>query len=119
MGLGCGGGSAPTQSNDNNPPPPPPVTKNSITVTNNAFTPGNLTIASGSSVTWTWNSCTGGDPYGDGQTCVDHNVVFDDGSATSGVQSKGSFAHQFTAAGTYAYHCAIHGAAMSGKVIVQ
>lgn len=116
LGLGCGGGSAPTQ-NDNNPPPP--GANRSVVITNNTFTPGNVTIAKGASVTWTWNTCSGGDPYGDGQTCVAHDVVLDDGSATSGTQSTGTYAHTFATAGAYPYHCAIHGAAMSGTVTVQ
>jgi plastocyanin len=121
IALGCGGGSAsgPSDGGTPPPPPPPPPGQHSVSVTNNAFSPGDMTIAKGASVTWNWNSCSGGDPYGDGQTCVAHNVVMDDGSATSGSQSTGSYVHQFNAAGTFAYHCAIHGAAMSGHVIVQ
>ena len=87
-------------------------------VTNNAFTPSGTTVAAGTTVTWTWNSCTG-DGYG-GQLCTDHSVVFDDGlRAGSGVQSTGTFASQFTAAGTYTYHCSIHGSAMHGSITVQ
>jgi plastocyanin len=46
-------------------------------------------------------------------------VVLDDGSASSSVQSSGSYTHQFSTAGTYSYHCAVHGTAMSGKIVVQ
>jgi hypothetical protein len=35
-----------------------------VTVVNNAFTPANLSVTSGSTVTWTWNTCSGGDGYG-------------------------------------------------------
>jgi len=116
--LGCGGGSA-TGTDGGSPPPPPPPPPNSVSVTNNTFTPGNLTVSPGTTVTWNWNTCSGGDQYGDGQTCVAHSVVLDDGSGSSSVQSSGSFTHQFPTAGTYAYHCAVHGTAMSGKVVVQ
>ena len=116
----CGGGgggdatpTAPTGSG-NNPPPASP----SVTVTNNAFTPGDVTVAAGATVTWTWNSCTGGDGYGGGQTCYDHNVQFASG-ASSETRSSGAFARAFPAAGTYEYHCLVHGTAMSGRVIVR
>jgi plastocyanin len=118
LAMGCGGGSA-TGTDGGNPPPPPPPPANTVEVTNNAFTPGDLTVATGTTVTWSWNACSGGDGYGNGQTCVTHSVVLDDGSGSSSSQSTGSFSHQFTAAGTYAYHCAIHGAAMSGKIVVK
>lgn len=120
VALGCGG-SSPTDTSGGPPPPPPPPppAANSVTVTNNAFSPGDLTVSAGTTVTWNWDSCTGGGPYGDGQTCVSHSVVLDDGSASSSTQSTGSYSHQFTTAGTYPYHCAVHGAAMSGKIVVK
>jgi len=118
LALGCGGGSA-SGPDGGPPPPPPPPPANTVRVTNNSFTPGALTVSAGSTVTWNWDTCSGGDPYGNGEVCVAHSVVLDDGSANSGTQSTGSYTHQFSTAGTYAYHCAIHGAAMSGKVVVQ
>ena len=119
--LACGGASAsgPSDSGNPPPPPPPPPPSNTVTVTNNAFTPATLTVTPGTNVTWNWNTCSGGDAYGYGQTCVDHSVVLDDGTATSSTQSAGSFSHQFATAGTYTYHCAVHGSSMSGKVVVQ
>jgi plastocyanin len=87
-------------------------------VTNNAFTPASLSATPGATVTWTWNSCTGGDGYGYGQTCVAHQIVFDDG-ASSDEQSSGSYQRTFAAAGSYPYHCKIHGTAMSGTVVVK
>jgi len=120
--AGCGGASASgpssSTSGGSTPPPPPPAT-NTIQVTNNAFTPGTLTVPVGTAVTWSWDTCSGGDPYGYGQTCVTHSVVMDDNSLASDAQSSGTFTHQFTTRGTYSYHCAVHGAAMSGKVVVQ
>jgi plastocyanin len=118
IALGCGGSATGTEGGPPPPPPPPPPPSNSVSVTNNTFTPGNLTVNVGSTVTWNWNTCSGGDGYGTGETCVPHSVVLDDGSASSSTQSTGSFSHQFTTAGTYAYHCAVHGAAMSGRIVV-
>jgi plastocyanin len=120
LAVGCGGASASGPSTTtNNPPPPPPPAANTVRVTNNSFTPGTLTVATGTSVTWNWDTCSGGDSYGTGQTCVTHSVTMDDNSLTSDSQSSGNFVHQFTAPGTYAYHCAIHGTSMSGKIVVQ
>jgi plastocyanin len=75
-----------------------------------------MPVAVGATVNWTWNTCTG-DVYS-GQTCVAHSVTFDDGPA-SATQEKGTFTRSFTAAGTYTYHCAVHGAAMTGKIVVN
>jgi plastocyanin len=90
----------------------------SVTVTSTDYTPGTTTVAKGSTVQWTWNTCTS-DGYGyGGQTCVEHTVTFDDGT-TSELQDKGTFARTFNAAGTYTYHCKVHGTAMSGQVRVE
>ena len=116
--LGCGGGGG---GGGGGPTSPPPTgggttggsTSSEITVQNNQFTPATTTVAPGSTVTWTWNSCTG-DGYG-GQLCTDHSVVFDDGvHAGSGLKNGGSFSQSFASAGTYSYHCSVHGTATSG-----
>lgn len=120
--IGCGGASSaagPSTSTGNPPPPPPPPPANTVRVTNNAFAPADLTVSAGTTVTWNWDTCSGTDPYGGGETCVSHSVVMDDGSLASSTQSTGSFTHQFLTAGTYPYHCAVHGASMSGRIIVQ
>lgn len=92
-----------------------------ISVTNNAFTPSATTVAAGTTVTWTWNSCAG-DGYG-GQLCTDHSIVFDDGARPGApAQSSGTFSSTFANAGTYSYHCSIHGSAttgMRGTITVQ
>ena len=101
------------------PPPPPPGTANSVVIRNNSFTPGDLSASKGAEVTWTWDACTAGDGYGNGVVCTSHNVVFADGTPGSVTQSSGTYRHTFPTAGTFAYHCSIHGVAMSGRVIVQ
>jgi|SRR5689334_11923286 len=115
----CGGGGGGGGSQVTSPPPgggntPPP--SNGITVSNNSFSPGAKTIAVGETVHWAWNTCSG-DPYY-GQTCVAHSVTFDDGT-TSPTQDQGTYSRTFAAAGTYTYHCAVHGAAMTGSITVQ
>ncbi len=81
-----------------------------------AFSPKNLMINSGDTVTWKWD---------DGDT----HTVTSDGSAwpNSGVKSGGppfaSFQHTFASPGVFPYHCQIHGgpggAGMSGTVTVM
>jgi plastocyanin len=92
-----------------------------VTLANIAFSPSSITVAAGSTVNWKWNDCTGGDGYGGGgATCIAHQIVFDDGSGfSSASQDQGTYARTFSSKGTFKYHCAIHGAAMSGEVIVQ
>ena len=118
VGLAACGGGGGGASQTTSPPPngntPPP--SNGITVSNNNFSPASKTVAVGTAVQWAWNTCTG-DPYY-GQTCVAHSVTFDDG-ATSPTQDQGTYTRTFTAAGTYNYHCAVHGAAMAGSITVQ
>jgi plastocyanin len=111
--FGCGGGSDSTS---------PPAGVNTtpaadgISVTNNAFSPTAKTVSVGAAVDWAWNTCTPTPGYG--ETCVSHNIVFDDG-VSSGLQDQGTYRRTFAAAGTYPYHCAIHGTAMSGTITVN
>ena len=85
----------------------PETTTGDVTIGNNVFAPATLSVATGRTVTWAWN------PGG-----VDHNVTFDDGSPGSATQSSGSFQRTFSTAGSYAYHCSIHGAALMHGVII-
>jgi len=99
--LGCGGGDG-----DGGTAPPPGGNTNTVSVVNNAFSPSALSVAPGGTVTWQWNS--GG---------VSHDILFDDG-ITSNIMSSGSFQRTFTTAGTFPYHCTIHGPSMSGTITV-
>ena len=110
---GGGGGSStnyntPTNPNPpNNPPSQPPA--NSVQVADNSYTPGDITVAVGATVTWSW---------GNGYSA--HSVTWDDGSGGSGNLTSGTYAKTFNTAGKFNYHCAVHGAAiMSGSVTVQ
>jgi plastocyanin len=38
---------------------------------------------------------------------------------TSSTQASGTYAFTFTTAGSYSYICGVHGASMSGRVVVQ
>ena len=88
-----------------------PVVTTDVTVGNggNVFTPPDIQVSPGATVTWTWNS--GG---------VGHNVTFASStvSAPSATQPTGTFQVVMpTAAGTYTYVCTIH-AGMDGSVLV-
>jgi acid phosphatase len=78
-----------------------------IAIENFSFTPATLTIAAGTTVTWT------------NHDDVTHTVTAADKRFDSGaIDTDGTFAHQFTTPGTYAYHCAIH-PTMTAQIIVK
>ena len=71
------------------------------------FSPPALTIPAGATVTWV------------NQDDDAHTVTADDGGFTSAGLDRGErFAHEFTAPGTYAYHCALH-PTMTATIIVK
>jgi plastocyanin len=118
--FACGGGGSSSSDGVTGPvTTPPPVNSSTmaLTVSNNKYTPARDSVAAGSTLTWTWNSCTG-DGYG-GSICTSHSVQFDDGGESSNIQDSGTFSRTFASAGTYTYHCAVHGVAMAGTVIVK
>lgn len=112
VALGCGTVKSPTE---------PQGTNNAVAATNFQFTPSQLTIHVGETVTWTNQ---GGF----------HNVVADDGSfrCAAGCDGNGgngspasswTFSRTFTTPGTVRYYCEVHGgrggAGMSGTILVQ
>jgi plastocyanin len=106
----CGGGSDDGGTQPNNPGNPgnpgTPSTSNAISVRDNSFSPAATTLATGTTVTWTW---AGSNP---------HNVTFADGPA-SATQAAGTFSRTFASAGTFNYTCTVHGASMSGTITVR
>jgi plastocyanin len=88
-------------------PSPTAATGTSVTIRDFQFTPANITIKVGDTVTWT----------NDGPSV--HTVTADDGSFDSGDLSVGkTFSHRFQTAGSFGYHCSIH-PFMTATVIVQ
>lgn len=83
-----------------------PQSTNAVAVGDNIFTPANIVVAVGTTVTWTWspNSTT-------------HNVVFPDGSKSPD-QATGTYSRIFSTAGTFNYSCTLH-SGMNGSVKVQ
>lgn len=105
---GSGGGPAAPAANPGNPATPgpsTPSTTNAISVRDNAFDPASTTVPPGTTVTWTW--------AGSNQ----HNVTFDDGTAST-TRVSGTFTRAFATAGTFPYQCTVH-AGMAGSVRVQ
>jgi len=83
-----------------------PSTSSEIRVLDNSYSPSATTVAAGTAVTWTWGGTTA------------HDVTFDDGPKSS-TQVAGNYQRTFAAAGSFPYHCSVHGASMSGTVTVR
>jgi predicted lipoprotein with Yx(FWY)xxD motif/plastocyanin len=103
-------GAAPTASPEASPASSPAAATSAgtaVTIANFAFDAPSVTIAVGSTVTWTNNDS------------VAHTATADDGSFDSGNLDAGkTFSFTFTKAGTFTYHCAIH-PNMTGTIVVQ
>lgn len=80
-----------------------------VVMQNIQFSPANISVKEGQTVTWSNNESVG------------HDVTADDGSfksgAAGGLMQGDSFEHKFTKPGTYSYKCTIH-PNMTGKVEV-
>jgi amicyanin len=75
----------------------PVVAVTQVHIANFAFTPANIQVPVGTTVTWT------------NLDSAPHTVTFKQGMKGSGVLEKGqSFSYTFTEAGTFQYDCAVH-----------
>lgn len=81
----------------------------SVSIVNLAFVPATVNISVGDTVTWTNNE----------PSAIPHTVTSDTaGQFDSGIfNPPQTFAHTFTTAGTFAYHCNVH-PTMHGTVVV-
>ena len=69
-----------------------------VSIQDNLFNPGQVQTSTGATVTWT------------DAGAVQHTITADDGSFDSGIINSGdTFSFTFTAIGTFAYYCQIHG----------
>ncbi len=85
----------------------PPATTAEVKIDNFSFGPATLTVAVGTTLTWT------------NRDDIPHTVVSTDGVFKSKVlDTDEKFSYTFAKAGTYAYFCSIH-PKMTGKVVVQ
>lgn len=99
-----------TNSSTTNPTPTPTPeagASSSVSIVNMNYSPADITVKKGATVTWTNNDD------------VAHTVTADSNNAfDSGNMDKGkTFSHTFDTAGTFAYHCTYH-SNMHGKVTV-
>ena len=80
-----------------------------VTVSNNAFTPDAVDVATGATVTWSWNSAG-----------TEHNVNFTGPASVSAIPSRstGNESRSFNTAGSYSYSCSLH-SGMNGTVTVH
>ncbi len=80
---------------------------NQVNIAGFAFSPQTLTVAKGTTVTWTNNDST------------THTVTSDSGVWDSGNLAVGkTFSYTFNQTGTFPYHCQIH-TNMTAKIVVQ
>ena len=78
-----------------------------VKIDNFSFGPATLTVAAGTTVTWT------------NRDDIPHNVVSTDGVFKSKVvDTDEKFLYTFAKPGTYAYFCSLH-PKMTGKVVVR
>jgi len=93
----------------------------SVTVGNNFFrsahngsqNPAKDTVAAGSTVTWKWNAAGSHSIQSTGIS----PLVFRNSVVMSA--SGSSYSVTFNNPGTYTYQCGVHGASMSGEIVVQ
>jgi amicyanin len=86
---------------------PAPATAAQVKIDNFSFDPPTLTVAAGTTVTWT------------NRDDIPHTVVSTDGVFKSKVRDTDeTFSYTFAKAGTYSYYCSLH-PKMTGKVVVQ
>ena len=107
--TGCGGDSG-TNGGNGGGGGTTPVAAIAVNVDDDCFTPPDILVVPGATVTWTW---IGG---------IDHNVTFASAtvSAPSADQTTGTFQVAMpNAVGVYDYQCTIHGSSMSGSVTIQ
>jgi plastocyanin len=106
----CSGSATPAPSAQPSAAPPaaaPAAAGSAVSIANFAFAPASMTVAVGTTVTWTNTDSAG------------HTVTADDGSFKSDKLGTGTaFSHTFTTAGTYTYHCSIH-SSMTGTITVH
>ncbi|MFI5229781.1 MAG: plastocyanin/azurin family copper-binding protein [Gemmatimonadales bacterium] len=109
----CGGSSSSATSPGNgvptgggNNPPPAPTQTNQVAIGDDFFSPTDIQVPVGTTVTWTWSAS---------QTL--HNVTFADASTSGNKNAGATFTKTFASAGKFSYICTLHN--MLGSVLVQ
>lgn len=107
----CGSYSSPSTPSVTTPTPSTPngvsMVAGASTLTTTAFSPNPMTVAVGTTVTWTNRDSTS------------HTSTANNGAWNSGlIAPGGTFSMTFSSAGTFPYHCTVH-PGMTGTVTVQ
>jgi len=105
QGGGGGGGGGPVGN----------VTVGNIffrSVHNGSQNPAVDTIAAGETITWAWNAAGSHSIQSTGVPDIFRNSVVMSGA-------NDTYTVTFRNPGTYTYQCAVHGAAMTGQIVVQ
>lgn len=114
--VGCGGGSTPASPTPTPTPAPTPtpgsgasisIPMGSSTLTNAAYVPDSLTVAVGTTVTWTNNDTVA-------HTATSQNNLWDTGDIEPGAQGKMTF----SSGGSFPYYCIFH-PGMVGTITVH
>jgi plastocyanin len=88
----------------------PTAAAGAVTMANMMFTPPQITVQKGSTVTWTNNDS------------VAHTVTDDlsnvGGPDSGTIAAGGTYSFTFTKSGSYQYHCKLH-TSMRGTIVVQ
>jgi plastocyanin len=87
-----------------------PSTTGSVDIRNMMFTPSQITVAKGGTVTWTNNDS------------IAHTVVDDlsnvGGPSSGDIQPGSTYSFTFNKTGSFQYHCSIH-PSMRGTIVVK
>jgi len=95
------------------PGPTPPVFNGTVSVRDNSFSPRDITISVGDSVTWSFEG-SNLHTVTEGANANPPSPLFD-----SPLMRSGTFGYRFTTAGAFPYHCRPHiGVGMTGSVTV-
>jgi plastocyanin len=111
----CGGVTSPQGGGGGGGGPVGNVTVGNIffrSVHNGSQNPAVDTIAAGESITWAWNAAGSHSIQSTGVPDIFRNSVVMSGA-------NDTYTVTFRNPGTYTYQCAVHGAAMTGQIVVQ
>ena len=102
----CGAGTTSPAASQAASPAGPAAGPGAVSIIDFGFQPADLTVAAGSTVTWTNTGA------------ATHTVKWSDGTPElSGLAAGATYDRTFDAAGSYPYVCGIHGS-MSGTITV-
>lgn len=105
--VSCGKGDDSGYNSGGNGNSNPPPAANTVTMYNMAFSPGNLKVKTGTTITWS------------NDDNMSHTVTSDNGTFNSGTLKTGeTFKYTFNTVGSFPYHCNFH-SGMKGTVVVE